>query len=190
MTQKRTLFLPSFAHFYPVSKSEHVSLSEHILARKRAHTRALAHSHSKRCRSPYRAPRGPAATSCCRTGGSRVFPRPSHPPATSPSQLAGQQPQRPGQTGRQRRCGQRRQHHLLASGRGAPRHRLAHPHLTQPRRPTRRRRPPPPRPPPQQATPPVAHPLPRTRPPPALRPSRPRSRALRGGAPRSAGACA
>ena len=58
------------------------------------------------------------------------LPRPSHLPATLPvtrSQLTVQQPQRRGQTGRQRRRGQRRQHHLLASGRGAPRHRLAYP---------------------------------------------------------------
>ena len=60
----------------------------------------------------------------------------SAPLRPSPSQLAAQRPQRKGHAGRQRRRGQRRQHYLLASGRGAPRHRLAPPHLTPPRRPT------------------------------------------------------
>ena len=45
---------------------------------------------------------------------------PPHPLATSPSQLAGQQPRRPGQTCGQRRRGQRRQHSLLARSRGPP----------------------------------------------------------------------
>ena len=57
-------------------------------------------------------------------------PAPVSPSATSLSQLRGQRPRRRGQTGPQRRRGQRRPHHLLASGCGAPRHRLAYPHLT------------------------------------------------------------
>ena len=75
-----------------------------------------------------------AVTSSCRTAGSRVRPRPSQLPATSPPQLAVQQPRRRGQAGRPRRRGQRRRYHILASGRGAPRHRLACPHLARPRR--------------------------------------------------------
>ena len=55
-----------------------------------------------------------------RTGITHAPVYPPHPLATSPSQLAGQQPRRPGQTGGQRRRGQRRQHSLLARSRGPP----------------------------------------------------------------------
>jgi hypothetical protein len=96
----------------------------------------LPHAHTRCCLPSCAA--WTAATSSCRTVGWRVLPRPHLTPhATSPSQLAVQQPRRGGQEGRQRR---RWQHHLLASGRGAPRHRLAYPHLTCSTRP---RRPPP-----------------------------------------------
>ena len=106
-----------------------------------------------------------AATSSCRTAGSRVLLRPSEPLATSAPQFAVQQAGRRGQAGRQRRGGQRRQHHLLASGRGAPRHRLASPHPT---RPTPPRRPPPPRPSDSARASPTASPTASTTPPPAL----------------------
>eukprot|EP00964_Phaeocystis_antarctica_P012339 scaffold6811_cov55-Phaeocystis_antarctica.AAC.5 len=104
------------------------------------------------------------------------FSAPVHPPYPLASQLAAQPPRRPGQTGRQRRRGQRRQHHLLASGRGAPRHRLAYPCTSDS--------------PDSPASPPL-HRLPSALPrahPPASRPPRPRSHASNGGAPRSAGA--
>jgi hypothetical protein len=116
------------------------SLSEHIpsFVPFRTHSflgpqnflHSLANAHapspfpSTRCRPPSCA--AWTATTCSyRTGGSRVLPRPSHQPATSLPQLGVQQPRRRDPTGRQRRRGQRRPHHFLASGRGAPRHRLA-----------------------------------------------------------------
>jgi hypothetical protein len=117
----------------------------------------LPHAHTRCCLPSCAA--WTAATSSCRTVGWRVLPRPHLTPhATSPSQLEVQQPRRGGQEGRQRRRWQRRQHHLLASGRGAPRHHLVYPHQTCSTRP---RRPPPPRPRPQTATQPMPRPPPR-----------------------------
>ena len=212
LTQKRTPL-----HSLPCQKAN-TFLSEHTFLAWPAEpfrTRSQTHTHTRtpfphfststQCRPPSSAA-WTAATSSCRTGGSRVLPRPSHPPATSPPQLGVQQPQRRGQAGRQRRRGKRCPYPILASGRGAPRHRRACP------RPTRPRRPPPPRPRPRPAAQPVPRPRPRPPPrppprprhrhPPSARPSRappppapprppaprPRSRASRGGAPRSAGA--
>ena len=112
-------FPPFLCTLLPRVRKRTRSLSKHILARKRTRTHTLAHSHSNRCRSPSCAA-WTAATSCCRTGGSRVLQHPSHRRATSPTQRGGQQPRRRGQTGPQRRRGQRRPHRLLASGCGAP----------------------------------------------------------------------
>jgi hypothetical protein len=76
-----------------------------------------------------------AATSSCRTGGStRMLPY-THLTALRPppSQRAVQQTRRQGQTDRQRRRGQRRQHRVLALSRGAYPHPI--PPVTRPRAP-------------------------------------------------------
>ena len=209
-------FLP--CTFPPTSKSEHVpslvpfpsisfpgpSKNRVPLANTRTHASPPAQSTHNRCRPPSCAA-WTEATSSCQTGGSRgpLLPcGPPHPRVASPPQLAVQQPQRPGQAGRQRRRRQRRRHHLLRSGRGAPHRRPTR--LTRPSRPPPPRRRPRPATPPPTTHPPPLPPLPRrparprrhppsarsqTRPqPPPPQPSRPRSPASRGGAPRSAGA--
>ena len=89
--------------------SEHTFLAwpaetfPHSLANAHTHTHTLPHfSTCTQCRPPSSAA-WTAATSSCRTGGSRVLPRRSHPPVTSPSQLAVQLPP----------------HHLRRTGNGA-----------------------------------------------------------------------
>ena len=78
-----------------------------------------------------------AAAPECSDGWVVRAPAPTSPPCDLPSQSFGKQPQQQGHKGCQKGCGQRRQHQILASCRGAPRHRLAHPHLTRLTRPTR-----------------------------------------------------
>ena len=97
------------------------------LANTRTHASPPSPSTHNRCRPPSCAV-WTEATSSCQTGGLRgpLLPcGPPHPRVASPPQLAVQQPQRPDQAGRQRRCRQRRRHYLLRSGRGPPHRRLA-----------------------------------------------------------------
>ena len=111
LTQKRAPPCPTCVRKRTRSLSEHIPClalqNLPALAHKRTHTPPFPIPSSTRCCPPSCAA-WTAATSSCRTAGSRVRPPPSQPPATSPSQLGVQQPQRRGQAGRQRRRGQRR----------------------------------------------------------------------------------
>ena len=122
---KANAFPPfSFAHFYPVSESEHVPFPN-TFSLASAHTRTHLPIPTPSEAAPHRAPRGPRPRPAVGRVGRACSRAHLTPLPTSRSQLEVQQPQRRSQTGRQRRRRQRRQHHLLASGRGAPRHRLA-----------------------------------------------------------------
>ena len=93
LTQMRTVSLPSLASPPPpvVSEGEHVPFPEHIpcfgpltFPHSQTHTHApLPISTPTRCRPPLCAA-WTAATSSCRTAGSRVLPRPSQPPCDPP----------------------------------------------------------------------------------------------------------
>ena len=141
-----------------MSEGEHVPFPEHIpcfgphnfptLANAHARSPPHFHTHAMLPSIVHRMDRGHVLLS---DGWVARAPAPiSAPLRPSPSQLAVQRPRRQRRRGHApaRRVGtscdvlvasaeeERRQHYLLLSGRGAPRHRLASPHLTPPRRPT------------------------------------------------------
>ena len=127
-----------------MSEGEHVPFPEHIpcfgphnfhtLANAHARSPPHFHTHAMPPSIVRRMDRGHVLLS---DGWVARAPAPiSAPLRPSPPQFAVQRPGRQGPTGPQRRRGQRRQHYLLASGRGAPHHQLASPHLTPPRHPT------------------------------------------------------